>query len=68
MRIAIVSPYDLDVVGGVHAHVHALAAALHRSGDETIVLGPGRRDGSDRSSDGGPAVLGVGWSIPVPAN
>ena len=68
MRIAIVSPYDLDVVGGVQAHVHALAAALHRSGDEMIVLGPGRRDGSDRSSDGGPAVLGVGGSIPVPAN
>lgn len=68
MRIAIVSPYDLDVVGGVQTHVHALAAALHRSGDETIVLGPGRRDGSDRSSDVGPVVLGVGGSIPVPAN
>ena len=68
MRIAIVSPYDLDVVGGVQAHVHALAAALHRSGDETIVLGPGQRDSSERRSDGGPVVLGVGGSIAVPAN
>lgn len=68
MRIAIVSPYDLDVVGGVQAHVHALAAALHRSGDETIVLGPGQRESSDRSSAGGPTVHGVGGSITVPAN
>lgn len=42
MRIAIVSPYDLDVVGGVQAHVHALAAALQQSGDRVLVIGPGR--------------------------
>jgi phosphatidyl-myo-inositol alpha-mannosyltransferase len=78
VRIAIVSPYDLDVVGGVQAHVHALAAALGRTGDETFVLGPGRRDRT--SSDGswqpatggepatGPTTLRVGRSIAVPAN
>ncbi|MFP4312314.1 MAG: glycosyltransferase family 4 protein [Nitriliruptoraceae bacterium] len=41
MRIAIVSPYDLDVPGGVQSHVRLLAAALRRSGEEVIVVGAG---------------------------
>ncbi len=43
MRIAMVSPYDLSVPGGVQAHVRALAAALRTGGDEVALLGPGHR-------------------------
>lgn len=59
MRIALVSPYDLDVVGGVQAHVLALAAALRASGDEVHVLGPG---------SSAPGRTGLGRSRSIPAN
>lgn len=41
MRIAIVSPYDLGVPGGVQAHVRLLAAALRRAGEQVVVVGAG---------------------------
>ena len=41
MRIALVSPYDLGVPGGVQSHVRHLAAALLATGDEVVLLGPG---------------------------
>jgi phosphatidyl-myo-inositol alpha-mannosyltransferase len=41
MRIAIVSPYDLAVPGGVQSHVRLLAAALRRAGDRVVVVGAG---------------------------
>jgi phosphatidylinositol alpha-mannosyltransferase len=48
MRIAIVSPYDLEVPGGVQAHVRLLAAALRQAGEQVVVIGAGapqvRRD------------------------
>jgi len=59
MRVAIVSPYDLDVVGGVQAHVLALADALRAAGDQVHVLGPGRSR---------PGRSGLGRSVRVPAN
>lgn len=44
MRIALVSPYDLGVPGGVQSHVRHLAAALLASGDDEVVLvGAGER-------------------------
>jgi phosphatidyl-myo-inositol alpha-mannosyltransferase len=42
MRVAIVSPYDLAVPGGVQAHVEHLAEALRKLGDEVAVFGPHR--------------------------
>ena len=42
MKVAIVSPYDLAVPGGVQAHVRELAERLRRTGDEVVVLGPRR--------------------------
>ncbi len=42
MKVAIVSPYDLAVPGGVQAHVEHLAAALRQLGDQVTVLGPDR--------------------------
>lgn len=41
MRVAIVSPYDLAVPGGVQQHVDFLADALGRRGDDVLVVGPG---------------------------
>lgn len=44
MRVALVSPYDLAVPGGVQSHVAHLATALRARGDEVVVLGPGSDD------------------------
>lgn len=44
LRVALVSPYDLAVPGGVQSHVTHLAAALRAHGDEVVVLGPGSTD------------------------
>jgi len=41
VRIAIVSPYDLEVPGGVQAHVRLLAAALRQAGIQVVVVGAG---------------------------
>jgi len=59
VRIAIVSPYDLSIAGGVQVHVESLAAALRAAGDQVHVIGPGP-DAPGRS--------GVGGSLPVPVN
>jgi len=68
VRVAIVSPYALDVVGGVQAHVLSLADALRRAGDEVLVLGPTAGAVTMlRTPQGGP-VRGVGRSVAVPAN
>lgn len=60
MRVALVSPYDMDVPGGVQEHVQHLAAALRTQGDEVTVVAPGTR------SRGGLRV--VGPSVKVPFN
>lgn len=55
-----VTPYDLDLHGGVQQHVSHLADELRRGGDEVVVLGPARHD-----SDG---VIAVGRAVPIPQN
>lgn len=60
MRVALVSPYDMDAPGGVQQHVANLASELRRLGDEVTVVAPGRR------SRGG--VQGVGPSVRVSFN
>lgn len=55
-----VSPYDIDVPGGVQSHVLQLADHLRSLGDEVTVVAPGRR------SRGGIRV--VGPSVGVPFN
>lgn len=42
MKVAIISPYDLAVPGGVQAHTEHLAVALRRLDDEVTVVGPHR--------------------------
>jgi phosphatidyl-myo-inositol alpha-mannosyltransferase len=41
MRVAMVSPYDLAVPGGVQGQVRGLATALRRLGHEVLVVAPG---------------------------
>jgi phosphatidylinositol alpha-mannosyltransferase len=68
MRIAIVSPYALDVVGGVQAHVLALADALRTTGDDVLVVGPSSSDGAPDRTPGGGRIVTVGRTVAVPAN
>jgi phosphatidyl-myo-inositol alpha-mannosyltransferase len=58
LRIALVSPYDLTVPGGVQSHVTHLAAALRAGGDEVELVAPGVSD--DHHS--------IGDSVEVPFN
>lgn len=61
MRVVIVSPYDLDVPGGVQSHVLHLAAELRRGGDHVRVVAPGTRSrGEER--------IAVGAAVNVPFN
>jgi phosphatidyl-myo-inositol alpha-mannosyltransferase len=62
VRLALVSPYDLGVPGGVQSHVASLANALRADGDEVVIVAPG--DG--RGPFGGYA--GTGASLRVPFN
>jgi phosphatidyl-myo-inositol alpha-mannosyltransferase len=67
VHVAIVSPYDLDVPGGVQAHVVALAAALRAGGDTVTTLAPGRRP-PDGVTVGPGGHVPLGGSIGVPFN
>lgn len=58
MRVALVSPYDVDAPGGVQEHVAHLADALRERGDEVWVVAPGRRD------RGGIRVVGPSLRVP----
>lgn len=59
-RVAMVSPYDIDVPGGVQGHVRHLADHLRAAGDEVTVVAPGRRSRS--------GIEAVGRSIGIPFN
>jgi phosphatidyl-myo-inositol alpha-mannosyltransferase len=62
MRIAMVSPYDLGVPGGVQEHVRRLAAALQAGGDDVAVIGPGAPTSAAQGEHR------LGRSVPVPFN
>ncbi len=69
MHVALVSPYDLAVPGGVQAHVTALAHELLAVGDDVTVISPGvdsdpPADAVDRRID----VVRVGATAKVSFN
>ena len=53
MRIAVVSPYALDVPGGVQQQVTGLVDHLRRGGDEAFAVAPAAGEGPDRTDVGG---------------
>ncbi|MEV4532948.1 glycosyltransferase family 4 protein [Asanoa sp. NPDC049518] len=63
MRIGIVSPYSLDVPGGVQNHILDLAQALIGLGHEVSVLAPADEDASLP-----PFVVPAGRAVPFPYN
>jgi phosphatidyl-myo-inositol alpha-mannosyltransferase len=67
VKVALVSPYALDVPGGVQAHVVALAAALRDQDHDVTVLGPGGDAGRD-PSDPREATIDLGGHLRVPFN
>lgn len=62
MKIALVSPYDWGVPGGVNTHVAALSGHLRDRGHEVKVLAPAARDVDD------PHVITLGRPWPVAAS
>jgi phosphatidyl-myo-inositol alpha-mannosyltransferase len=66
VRIAIVSPYDLQRPGGVQSHVRQLAARLREEGEQVVVVGAGPV-GVTRGRDA-VAEIGVGRARGVPFN
>lgn len=67
VKVALVSPYSLSAPGGVQGQVLGLAVALRRAGHEAVVVGP---CDAPVQVEGLPddALIGVGRSLPVPAN
>lgn len=63
MRVGLVSPYSLDVPGGVQNHVHDLAESLRAAGHAVSVLAP-----ADSDNALPPWVVPVGRAVPVPYN
>ena len=60
MRVALVSPYDMDVPGGVQSHVKHLADALAAAGDDVTIVAPANRSRG--------RLHAVGSSLRIPFN
>lgn len=65
MKIALVSPYDYAVPGGVGKHIAALARHYRLAGHEVRILAPSSGDVNGGDADG---IYRVGRVMPVPAN
>jgi phosphatidylinositol alpha-mannosyltransferase len=64
VRIVVVSPYDMDVPGGVQSHVAHLARELRRGGDDVRVVAPGTRSrGEDRIAVGSSVAISFNGSV-----
>jgi phosphatidylinositol alpha-mannosyltransferase len=65
MKIALVSPYDYSVPGGVGKHIDALCSQFLRKGHEVRIIAPGSDDGIEEDRHG---VYRIGRVTPVPGN
>lgn len=65
MKVALVSPYDHSVPGGVGKHIDALRSHMQRKGHEVRIIAPGVDDGVQEDRQG---VYRIGRVTPVPGN
>jgi phosphatidylinositol alpha-mannosyltransferase len=65
MKIALVSPYDFAVPGGVNNHIEHLRDNFVRLGHEVRIIAPSSRPSSHRPEE---MVIPVGRSVGVPAS
>jgi phosphatidylinositol alpha-mannosyltransferase len=65
MKIALVSPYDFDVPGGVGKHISALSHQFRLLGHEVRIIAPGSGDDLEEDSQG---VYRLGRVTPIPGN
>ncbi|HXT37847.1 MAG TPA: glycosyltransferase family 4 protein [Chloroflexota bacterium] len=65
MKIALVSPYDYDVPGGVGKHIAALTRQFRAAGHEVRIIAPGSSDSVVEDREG---IYRVGRVTPVPGN
>jgi phosphatidylinositol alpha-mannosyltransferase len=65
MKIALVSPYDLSVVGGVNSHVAPLAVQFRDRGHTVKVIGPASADAAVGSE---PGMVVIGRPRPIPTS
>jgi len=65
MKIALVSPYDLSVPGGVNNHIFPLAQQFRCAGHEVRVIGPASDPGALLESSN---VIVIGRPFPVPVS
>ncbi|MGH2409908.1 MAG: glycosyltransferase, partial [Chloroflexota bacterium] len=65
MKIALVSPYDFDVPGGVGKHIAALTRQFRAAGNEVRIIAPGSSDSVVEDHEG---IYRVGRVTPVPGN
>jgi phosphatidyl-myo-inositol alpha-mannosyltransferase len=65
MKIALVSPYDLSVPGGVNNHILPLAQQFRRAGHDVRVIGPASDPSSLLESSN---VIVIGRPFPVPVS
>ncbi|HZQ35311.1 MAG TPA: glycosyltransferase family 4 protein [Dehalococcoidia bacterium] len=64
MKIALVSPYDLAVPGGVNTHITRLAQNFQALGHETRIIGPS----SDELAPAPPCTIVIGKPRSIPAS
>ncbi len=65
MKVALVSPYDYNVPGGVGKHIAALTVQFRAAGHEVRIIAPGASDSLVEDRDG---VYRIGRVTPVPGN
>ncbi|HYJ13821.1 MAG TPA: glycosyltransferase family 4 protein [Thermomicrobiales bacterium] len=65
MKIALVSPYDMQKPGGVAEHVKHLGDEFRRLGHQAVVMAPRGGQGGLERGDG---YYGIGRTITIPGN
>jgi phosphatidylinositol alpha-mannosyltransferase len=65
VKIALVSPYDMQKPGGVAEHVEHLGDEFRRLGHQTVIMAPRGDQGGLERGDG---YYGIGRTITIPGN